>query len=147
MNPREAHVGKSFPQKQGYWRYISEQDYEPTVDEKLPFNQTTESGEELRESSGRRRSGIALRTRLIDHLSENWFNWLVGAVAVILLWLMFDSKNAISIINERISSLKESIASIKAVVDSNTNAEHQNDLQINENRLKIEFLQKQIDRK
>lgn len=147
MNPREAHVGKSIPQRQGYWRYIEAQDYQPTVDESLAFDQTTNSGEELREPSGTARRRVPLRTKLMNHFAQNWFNWLVGAFTLLLLWLMIDSKVAVASLIERIASLKESVTSMKSTDDSNVKSLNDQSLQINENKLRIEFLEKEMNKK
>lgn len=44
---RNVHVPKPTQMKQNYRRYIDTLDYQPTVDERLNFNQTSQSGEEL----------------------------------------------------------------------------------------------------
>lgn len=146
MNPRNTHVNKTPPQRKQYWKYIESQDYEPTVDEKLRFARTGQGGEELGEPSVKRRRRIKLSTRIGDHLSENWVNWLFAIAGAVLLWLMTGSKVNIASLEANQSSDRDSIKTLQETASKLSELETQQMLQINENRLRIDFLDKEISR-
>jgi hypothetical protein len=147
MKDRSLHVNKSMRQKQDYWRYIESQDYEPTVDEKLPFPETGQPGEELGASTASsRRRPTKLSRRLADHLSENWTNWVFAAVALVLVWLMTDAKVSIAAIQSTMESVREKIVTMTSEIDSAISSNHQQDLSIMENRVRLEFLEKSLEK-
>lgn len=146
MKPRDVHVNKSIQQRQGYWRYIEGLDYDPTVDEKIAFGQTEDGGEELGEASSKRRRGIKLSTRLADHFSENWVNWLFAVAAIVLLFLMSESKVGIARLETKMETVNEDIRTLQGQVGDINKANEKRDISIDENKIRIEFLQKEMDK-
>lgn len=147
MNPRQLHVNKSQRQRQDYWRYIENQDYEPTLDEKLRFPQTGQAGEELSEPSTKRRRRIRLSTRLADHLSENWLSWLFAIAALVLFWLTTESRIAMAKIEASVESTKDDLGTVVQRVGTAATANAQQDLAIAEQRIRLDYIQRELDKK
>ncbi len=76
--------GRSIPDRQMLRRIVREQDYEPTVQEESPFDDSTATGENLAPSSPTRRP-IPLHRRFQNHITEHWFGWLCSVIAAIVV--------------------------------------------------------------
>ncbi len=143
MTPRAAHSQNKTPeQRHSYQRYIEVQDYEPTKDEDLSFPQTGQAEEEFGEPTTKSRRGRKLSTKLEDHFTEHWINWLVSIFAIILAWLMINSRIDIATIFEKFDAIKNNLLSIKTSLDANSINDHRQDLIINENKIRIEYFKK-----
>lgn len=144
MRKNNSHVSKSRPERDYYSKYIKSQDYEPTVDETLKFPSTDDDKKDFSNSKTRKRRKLTFQQQFSDHLNENWPKWIGGSIVAILLWLMFDSKIAINGINYNVNTLKEDIQEMKQT-DKETNEHLQKqDLNIRENQIRIESLQKNV---
>ena len=76
MPERAKHTGKTQEQKQAYGRYIKTLDYEPTLEEGIDFGSTVNGGEELSESSSKRKPRGYIKTIVGDHFREHWVEWV-----------------------------------------------------------------------
>ena len=147
MDRRGSHTGKSRPAREAYSRYIKTLDYEPTAQEGTPFERSSESGEEFKEPTSARKRQVKIGQRIKDHFLNNWLNWAVGVVIVVLFFLMVDSKVDLARIGSTIDAIKENVKSL--IIESKTqgNKIHEQDLSIRENSLRIQQIEKQYDKK
>lgn len=101
---------------------------EPTVDETIIFPETDDNKRDfsLPKSSNKRK--ISIKQKLSDHFYENWVNWLVGAVAMILIFLMIDSKVDIKGIETNVDNIKEDMKDVKETQKEINNKVHDQDL-------------------
>ncbi len=142
MRKNNSHVSKTKPERDYYSKYIKSQDYEPTIDETLKFPSTDDDKKDFSNSRTRKKRKPTFQQQLSDHWHENWPKWIGGGIVAILFWLMFDSKIEINSINYNVNDIKEDIQDMKKV-DKETNEHLQNqDLNIRENQIRIENIQK-----
>jgi len=112
MPDRNRHVGKSFAQRSAYGRYIRILDYEPTLDESIDFGSTEKGGEELSESISKRPSRGHTKKVIFDHLKENWITWLLGALVVLGLYLVNESRVTTAIMGNTLNENTKSIDTV-----------------------------------
>lgn len=142
MNRKKSHVGKSQASREAYTRYIKKLDYESTVEEPTPFVSTTESGEELLTQTSNRKRRISLSDKFIEHFSENWIGWVICIAIAILYFTLIDSKVDLARINTNIENIKEDINSIKNDIKEQDKKNHDQDLSIKENSIRISNVEK-----
>lgn len=147
MISRKNHTPKTQSQRQVYNRYIERLDYDPTVDDALNFPNSTKPGEELSEPTSKRKRRINTGERFIDHFKENWLNWLIGAFIIVFLWLMVDSKIDLAKISVTLENLKDNLSEVEQINQKNLDKNIDQDLRINEHKMKIESLEKKTDNK
>jgi hypothetical protein len=137
---RKGHSQKSPAQRQAYNRYVKQLDYEPTVDEALPFPTTSQGGEELSEQTTKRRRDLNVKERCVDHLRENWIGWVISLVTVLLGWLMIGSKIEIARLNIVSEGHSDDLKEVKESSQKNLEKNIEQDLTLKEHGLRIEFL-------
>lgn len=149
MADRKSHVGKSKLAREGYSRYIRRLDYEPTLEEPGPFKPSHEAGEESGEATSDRKRPVKISEKVKDHVLNNWINWLIGAAIVVMVFLMVDSKIDLAKINTTIDRLKTDVQSLIGDVKTINEKNHQQDLAIKEDNLRINSLEqsKEITRR
>ncbi len=145
MNRRTAHVGKSKQEKRNYLTYIKWLDYEPTVDETLGFAESDEPGEDLTVPTLKRKRSINTKQHVMEYFSENWLNYVIGLIALTLVFLMYDSKLELAKIDVGLAVQKENISSIKSDTKQQGQENHAQDIKINENRYRIDSLEKRLE--
>ena len=143
MKSRNSHVAKTMGQKQAYNQYIQRLDYSPTIDETLPFQNSSQSGEELSEPTSKRKRPLNTSERFADHFKNNWLDWVIGLVAVVLIWLTTDSKIDMARVNIKLENQHDSISDVNQSSQKNTEINHEQDLKIIEHKFRIEALEKQ----
>jgi len=141
MNIRSQHINKSIEERRDYQRYIEKQHYEPTVDETIEFAHTVETGEELSQPTTKRKRKISAKQRLGNHLSENWPLWLIGLIIIILAYYTTDSKIDFAEIVANLKNIEKTIDKIEIKVEENNKAISDQSIDINENKIRIEYLQ------
>ncbi|WP_319560292.1 hypothetical protein [Marispirochaeta sp.] len=92
MSNRSSHRNKTIDQRFAYHRYIESRDVEPTLDEKIHFQDSVRSGEELSEPTSKRKRKVPLKDKAADHISEHWFEWVIAIVAMIMGYFVYESK-------------------------------------------------------
>ena len=147
MSNRRSHVGKSKAARERYSRYIKTFDYEPTKDEKTPFSLSDEGGEELKEPTSAKKRRKSPTQKIKDHFSENWIGWVLTVLAGILFYLMTDSKVNIASIKTTLCFQKEKIESIESNLKQNSDKNHEQDLTIREQGVKISVFEKHLNSK
>ena len=141
MEKRDSHVHKTIEERQTYQRYIEIQHYEPTVDDRVEFAQTAESGEELSEPTAKQKRKINLAQRLGNHLSENWPFWLVGLLIAIIGFYTINARINFAEIRIILGTFGKTMERIENKVDENNKAINEQSKIIHENKIRIEYLQ------
>ena len=145
MSGRYDHKQKTETGRRIYRDYIKRQDYSPTVDETLSFPSSEKSEEDFSEPTTKRVRNVSLQDKIKEYVLENYINWIVGGVLVLLVFLMYGSKLDISTLNSSVSNIKENILELKGSTRGNLTKLHDQDLKIQENKLRIEhFREKQV---
>jgi hypothetical protein len=141
---RNVHVPKTPQMKQLYRRYIETQDYEPTVDDRMHFGQSSQAGEELSTKEIPKRRPVSLGDKVRDHLSNNWLVWVLGGLAAGIIYLVSDSKVAFTKFETLLTTQSEKIADLKSILDASQKNAHSQDLKIQENSIRINHLQNDV---
>ncbi|MFZ2864264.1 MAG: hypothetical protein WA440_05885 [Ignavibacteriaceae bacterium] len=139
---RKTHAGKSEQQKVQYARTIRQTIYEPTYDESFDFNQTDDKKKDLNPSKPAKKRKTSLMIKLKSHFLDNWLSWVIGCVAVALLYVMYESKIEIRIIEDRISNLKDDVKDVRENQEELREKLHDQDLKIKENQMRVESVEK-----
>ena len=145
MTKKKTHKGKSKPAREQYNRYIKTRDHEPTVDDTLSFSQSDQSGEELSEPTSKRKRKINTKQHILEHLSENWLNYIVAIFAIVLVYLMYDSKVDLASIVVNITAQKEDISELKLDTKQEIKKNYSQDVDINENRVRLDSLERWVN--
>lgn len=138
MTQRKGHTGKSKVEKDYYSRFIKNLDYEPTVDETIKFPETDDTKRDFSLPKSSEKRKVRLTQKISDHFNDNWLHWIIGAVAMILIFLMVDSKVDIKGIETNVDNIKDEVKDIKDSQKEIRNKLHDQDLQIQENKIRIE---------
>lgn len=141
---RNVHVPKSDSLKRQYHRYIAQQDYEPTVDERIDFPRSSQSGEELSPLSGNKRCPVGFGVQVSEHLKSNWVGWLIGAFVLVILYLVYDSKVAFAKFDTVLNRQTEDIKGLDSKADAGQEHNYKQVLQIQENRIGIQNLSNEL---
>jgi hypothetical protein len=160
MSRRYSHATKTLKARSAYQRYLPTIDVEPTVDETEDFNESSSAGEELTQPTIKRKRKIPIRDKIGDHFSDHWIEWLFGIAALVLVYLMYDSKVNITVIEYNLSNQQDQIEQLTASFDKSlsnqqsqiekmdnkidriTDADHEQQLLLKELQIRIEFLEK-----
>ena len=142
MAKKPVHKSKSIASRERYNRYIKTLDYEPTVDETLPFSQSNLSGEELSEPTSKRKRKIDTKQRILEHFSENWLQYVIVVFASVLVFLMYGSKIDSERIIVNLDVQKEDISALKSDIKHQTQKNYTQDININENRVRLTTLER-----
>jgi hypothetical protein len=142
---RDIHVSKTPELRKIYRQYIETLDYEPTVDDRLNFPQTSQIGSEPEKniSSGKRPSSFG--EDLKEYFAKNWLGWIFGIIGIAIVYLLYDSKITNKDILNEIENSNDTIGRIQDVSESNKDKNIDQDLRINESSIRIENLQKNVD--
>jgi len=145
MAKRKIHKGKSRSSREQYNRYIKTRDYEPTVDDTLSFSQSDQSGEELGEPTSTRKRKVNTKQYILEHLSENWLNYVVVMATIVLVYLMYDSKVDLACIDVNITAQKEDISDLELETKQQIKKNYSQDVDINENRVRLDTLERWVN--
>jgi hypothetical protein len=138
MNRNPSHQKKTTDHMRVYTRAIRRQNYEPTIDETIPFNDTTTAGEDLSQPTLARRRPINVKALLLDHFRENWVQYAVGILLVVGTYFMIDSKVNFARIFENIQFHSSQIESLKIDVKDINKDNVRQDLKIQANEIRVE---------
>jgi hypothetical protein len=132
MSIRDSHTGKTYKQKQDYNRFLPKIDYEPTIDDSLQFNGTEKAGEDLTESTIKRKRPISINHTITEHISENWLIYLIGAIVIICLYLINESRIDFKLFDYKLIKIGDSVDKIEKKVESHDKTIIENDIKIKE---------------
>jgi cell division protein FtsL len=144
-----GHVGKTRSEKQFYSDYIKSKDYTPTVDDSLKFNETTDDENEFALEKNKKRRKRPIGEILSEKWEEYWFHVISGIVALVLSFFMIDAKVGLAQLFERTNNINSNVNEVKSLIKETKDeinnslekiedANHQQDLLIKENQIKIE---------
>lgn len=142
MRKSTSHAAKTKSEREYYSKAIRNLDYEPTVDDAIKFPETDEgkSDYSLQRSIHKRR--INLKQRVLDHMEENWIKWVLAGTAIVIGYLVYDSKINISVLMTKVETIVSEISELKNNEKANVEKLHQHDLEIQEAKFKIESVEK-----
>jgi|GEM_PF-2745370 len=145
MSNRALHVGKTPESKRNYARYLDTLDYEPTINERFNFKQTSQTGEELAKDTSTKKRPKNVSDQIKDHISENWIGWIFVVVGCVLVYLLYDSKVAVIKIDTQISAQGTQIQELKKADDESRKLDQEQSIKIAETTMQISTIQKTID--
>ena len=146
MSNRYMHTGKSKKEKEYYIQKIHKLDNEPTVDDSLSFSASDSTEEDLRISKTQKMQKMKFTDKLIEHLQSNWISWLVVVIAAALSFFIYHFNGDMGEVKGRLFGVSENINRIESLVKENLDENQKQDLLINENRIRMNFLEKEIDK-
>lgn len=142
MANRKGHTTKNRLQREQYVKYIKQQDYEPTKEEGLDFKDSSDKEEDFSISKTNKTRRLPLREQLKDHFDKHWIEWLVGGLSVVLIFFTFSAKIQLSGHEIKIDQNKSDIEKNNNRIDEIDSKNVQQDLQIQDSKLRIEYLNK-----
>ena len=78
---------------------------------------------------------------------NNWLNWAVSIVILVLFFLMVDSKVDLARFGSTIDAIKENVKVLMSESKTQSDKIHEQDLSVRENSLRIQQIEKQNDKK
>jgi hypothetical protein len=140
------HTGKSKEEKEYYKMAIHKLDYEPTIDDSLTFPVSDSTEEDLSVSKTQKMQRINSADKIAEHIKNNWINWLFMIIAAALSFFVYHFNGDIGEVKGRLFGISENISRIESLVKENLDENHRQDLLINENRIRIDFLEKEREK-
>lgn len=141
---RNIHVSKSPQMKRSYREYIGLQDYQPTVDERLDFNNTVQAGEDFSTNKDADKRRISITDRIQEHFANNWIGWIVCGVIIAIVYLVYDSKVAFVRFETVQETQNEKMTDLKNTISTLSQNDQSKALKIQQNKLNIEQVQKDV---
>jgi hypothetical protein len=125
---RSSHVSKSQGERHAYNRYISKTDSQPTLDERLDFDTSSELREELGKPNSERERTVPFQNKLKDFFSQHWLEWGLAIMVMIAVYLVYDSRSKIEIVDYKVSDQQQqsdkldiAIHELNKTVENNNN--------------------------
>jgi hypothetical protein len=140
------HTSKSRKEKEYYTQKIHKLDNEPTVDDSLSFPGSDSTEEDLRISETKKMQKIKFNDRLKEYLQSNWIGWLIVVIAAALSFFIYRFNGDMGEVKGRLFGVSENISRIEYLVKENLDENHKQDILINENRIRMNFLEKEMDK-
>ena len=141
------HTSKTPYEKTAYLGYIKKQGYEPTLEEGLKFNDSVDKDLELSTQQSKKVNRLSTAEQLKIHFKENWINWVVAGGVIILTYLMIESKITNSNHDIKITNSEKQIDENKADINNLKESQHQQDMKIQENSIKLDNVTKEVEKK
>lgn len=156
MARNTGHTTKSKVEKDFYTRYIKEQDYEPTIDDSLPFKTSNDKSEDFTLQQAERKRKEPTKDIVIRHLEENWVKWIFSVVGVALFYFFItfqvnlsktetkslENEKDITTLDSKVEKtterLDKEIDKLEDKIDLEKEKNQQQDLQIQRNSLLID---------
>lgn len=139
---RNMRGSKSNREREAYVRYIRKQNYEPTVDDTLPFAQSSIGGEELSKPTTSHKRPINLQDQIKTYIADHWLEGIFSLVILLLLYFMIDAKIDMAKASTQISTIEKNETTIIQDLKTNDTKDHEQDLDIRENKIRIGQLEK-----
>jgi len=143
---KHMHTGKSKKEKEYYKMAIHKLDYEPTVDDSLVFPASDSTEEDLSVSKTQKMQKIKFTDKLMEHLQNNWIGWLIGIITAALIFFVNNFSGDIGEVKGRLFGVIENINRIESLVKENIDENYKQNLLINENRIRMDFLEKEREK-
>lgn len=146
MSRNKGHASKSRFERDYYTRYIKSRDYEPTVDESLKFEDSSDSKPDYSEPTTNKSRKVSLKHQLEDYIKENWIPGAIGLIVVIGGYFMGSSQISMGKIETLLFKMDEDVKEIKEdIKGSNTKLDKIDD-QSKENSWKLDQIEKERER-
>ena len=146
MSSRYMHTGKSKKEKEYYIQKIHKPDNEPTVDDSLSFPGSDSTEEDLRVFETQKMQRINPADKIAEHIKNNWIGWLIVIIATALSFFVYHFNGDIGEVKGRLFGISNDINRIESLVKENTIKNNTQELSINESRIRMDFLEKQIEK-
>lgn len=143
---RDVHVPKTDEMKKRYRKYIDTLDYQPTVDDRLNFNQSNQGGEDLSDVKTSKKRPSDISDRIKEYFGNNWLVWILGALAAGILFLISDSKIAFTRIETMLTTQNEKIDDLKRNDNDLQKNDRLQDLNIHENRILLDQIKNDVSK-
>ena len=143
---KHMHAGKSKKEKEYYKMAIHKLDYEPTVDDSLKFPASDSTEEDLSVSKTQKMQTINKVDKIAEYIKNNWINWVIMIIAAALSFFIYHFNGDMGEVKGRLFGVSENINRIESLVKENIDENHKQDLLINENKIRMNFLEKEIDK-
>jgi len=131
-------IPKTPQERSNFKRYIREQDYEPTLNDRVIFSESDQSDRDYSIStSNSTRQGDSL-IKFKEFFQENWISLLISVFGIILFFFMVDSKVDLATLFQKTDQIKEDVGIVKQDIDKIKEDNHKQDLDIQEIRIKNE---------
>ncbi len=138
MNSRDHHVNKTPEMRLKYRQYFESQDYEPTVEEKLNFNQTSQTDDEPVDFHQQAPRPSRKIDEIKEHFKDNWLTWVLVLIAGGVGYLVYDSKVAFIELSSQLKGNSTQIQELKIDESKNSDKIQNHDISIAEFNIKID---------
>lgn len=147
MKNRNTHTGKNKNEKAMYKNSLENIKSEPTINEQISFPNTTNLDElqdkiDTAEKTIRKSSII---NSISEHLRKNLITYVFTALISIGAYLanfVIDSKVNFEVIKTKLNTHEKNIEETKSTAKENQTKNSNQDVQINENKTRIEYIEK-----
>lgn len=139
----KEHTPKSQVEKSNYLSYIKQKGYEPTKEEGLPFDQTYKDREDFSPGGTDKPNRLNPFELFKRHIESNWIYWVVSGFGLLLFFLGYTARIDLNSHEINIKSNSGDIEKINKNIEDVKDAEHNQDLQIQENKIRLEYSQKE----
>lgn len=151
-NSRALHVSKSNDARGYYLREIKNRDYEPTIQEKEPFDTSDSVGLYHNYSTPIGRRPVPKSDLLSEHFKKNWMVWVLSAIGAAVIYFSFtfsrDQGKIEGIMSEthkNVTKIENEINKISEKTNFVENKTIENSGKIDNNINKIMSLEKKVD--
>lgn len=144
MNPRDMHVGKGQLDKQRYQKYIGKLPSEPTLEQKLPFPDSNQDGEDYATATASRERPVSYGERVRNHFKEQWPAWLATAIVAVGGYFVFQFRLDMQKVDLTGQETRREVATAQADIKGLTQKNSDQDLKIQENAFRIDMLGQKI---
>jgi hypothetical protein len=163
MTKQSYYGSKSLRERSYYQNYVDHVHADPTIDESVNFNSSSQTGTELAQPTSTSKRDYPLSDVLKLHFSQHWVEYLVGVFLFIIIFFVYDAKKDIAVINTQISyqnqqidkldsntinsfqSVHTDLEKLKDSIDKNIKDKNLQDIVINEIKIRTEFIEKLIN--
>jgi hypothetical protein len=141
---------KSTQERVNYSKAIRAQDYEPTLNEQFNFYESDnlEDSQEITDVPQKR--PVSFNERLKDYWDNNGIQTIIGILLVVVgffvTFFLFDINKGITKIEVKQDQNIKSIDEVKKVGEENADKLNEMNLDIQKNSIKLEYLEKQVDK-
>jgi hypothetical protein len=146
LSRNPSHQKKSRSHIDDYNSAIRKQRYDPTVDERINFRDSTTPGEDLTEPVRQRRP-TNLFAQIGEHVREHWVEGVIGIVVVVFFYFLVDAKVNFTQLFSRVDQQEKYLDRMDSQLRSIENKNTEQELRMRENTFRIEHLERVHDRK
>lgn len=145
MSRHSGHTPKSRDEKAAYVNYIRKLDYEPTKNEALDFNESSDKEPDYSIQQANKVTRLSPWERFQDHFEDNWVKWVIAGIFLIISYFVVTSKVSINGLNIKSDQVNKSVDKIDSEVSNIKEVNHQQDLKIQKNEINIDNLKDKKD--